>query len=125
MKVVNMIARILLGVIFVFFGANLVHPFLPMPPPTGAAAQFMAGLYQTHFLALVGLLQVVGGLLMIAGLYVTLGLVILGPMIVCIDYFHLLTAPGGLPMAAVVTVLWILVAYAHRKNLEGIFSRTA
>ena len=125
MKVASTIARILLGVIFVFFGANLVHPFLKSPMPTGPAGQMMVGLYATHFLVLIGLCQVIGGLLMLIGRYVTLGLVILGPVLVCIDFFHLVVVPSGIPMAALVTLLWILVAWAHKHHLAGIFAEKA
>jgi hypothetical protein len=127
MKIVSAIARILLGLLFVFFGGNLIHPypFLHMPMPTGAAGQLMMGLYATHFLLLIGLCQFLGGLLLLAGQYVTLGLVLLGPIVVCIDYFHMSVAHSGLPMAAVVTILWILVALAHKHHLAGIFSQNS
>lgn len=127
MKIASMVARILLGLLFVFFGGNLIHPypFLHMPMPAGAAGQLMMGLYATHFLLIIGLCQFVGGLLLLVGQYVTLGLVILGPIVVCIDYFHAAAAHEGLPMAAVVTILWILVALAHKHHLAGIFSQKA
>jgi putative oxidoreductase len=125
MKIASTVARILLGIIFVFFGANLVHPFLKQAMPPGPAGQFLGGLYVTHFLVLIGLFQVVGGLLMLIGRYVTLGLVILGPVIVCIDFFHLVVVPSGIPMATLVTLLWILVALAHKHHLAGIFSAKA
>ncbi len=40
MKIASLIARILLGLIFLVFGLNGFFHFLPMPPPTGLAAQF-------------------------------------------------------------------------------------
>lgn len=125
MKVVTIIARILLGLVFVVFGANLIHPFLPMTMPGGAAGQLLAGLYASHFLLLIGAFQVIGGLLLLIGQYVTLGLVILGPVIVCIDFFHSVDAPSGLPLATVVTILWIVVAIAHKHHLAGIFAQRA
>jgi putative oxidoreductase len=125
MKVVSTIARVLLGLIFVFFGVNLVHPFLHMPMPTGPAGQMMIGLYSTHFLVLIGLCQVLGGLLLLIGRYVTLGLVIVGPVLVCIDFYHSSVDHSGLPLAAVVTILWFLVAWAHKHHLAGIFSARA
>lgn len=125
MKAATTIARILLGLVFMVFGANLIHPFLPMTMPPGAAGQLLAGLYITHFLILIGLVQIIGGLLLLIGQYVTLGLVILGPVVVCIDFFHLSVAHPGVPLATVVTILWILVAMAHKHNLAGIFSQKA
>lgn len=130
MKVVSLIARILLGLVFVFFGSNVLasgfgHPFLPMTPPPGVAGQVLGALYASHFLVLIGFCQVLGGILMLAGLYVTLGLVILGPVIVCIDFFHLSIAQSGIPLAAVVTLLWFLVYWPHRHHLAGIFAKKA
>lgn len=125
MKVISLVARILLGIIFIFFGTNLIYPFLHSPMPPGAAGQMVAGLFATHFWYLIGVCQVIGGLLMLIGRYVTLGLVILGPMVVCIDYFHLLSAHSGLPLAALVTLLWFIVAFAHKHHLAGIFAARA
>jgi len=125
MKSVMIIARIPLGAIFVFFGADQLYPFMHPEMPSGAAGQMLIGLTAAHFVILIGLVQFVGGLLMLIGQYVALGLVLLGPMIVCIDYFHVTVAPSGLPMAAVVTLLWLIVAWSHKHHLAGIFSRTA
>ncbi len=130
MKVVALIARILLGLVFVVFGSNLLagacgHPFIPMTPPPGAAGQLLGALFTSHFIWLIGFCQLVGGILMLAGVYVTLGLVILGPVIVCIDFFHLSVAQSGIPLAAVVTLLWFLVYWPHRHHLAGIFAKKA
>lgn len=125
MKIVSTIARILLGALFVFTGANLLHPFLKMTMPTGAAGQLMTGLFATHLLILIGACELIGGLLLLVGRFVTLGLVILGPVIVCIDFFHLSVAHQGIPLASLVTLLWILVALGHRRRLGGIFAAAA
>jgi len=127
MKILTIVARVLLGLIFVYFGGNLIHPYpwMKMAPPPGAAGQMMVGLYLTHFLVLIGLCQVIGGLLVLIGQYVTLGLIFLGPMLVCIDFFHLSVAHEGIPMALFVTILWLIVAWAHKHHLAGIFARTA
>src|SRR5712691_3755048 len=43
MKITSTIARYLLGLIFLTFGLNGFLHFIPMPPPTGVAAQFFGG----------------------------------------------------------------------------------
>jgi len=49
MKIVTLIARILLGLIFVVFGLNGFLNFLSMGPmPTGLAGQFVGALVLSH-----------------------------------------------------------------------------
>ena len=51
-----------------------------------------------------------------------LGLVLLAPVIVNIVTFHVLMAPAGLPLAAVVTVLWAILAVRNKQYLAAIFA---
>ncbi len=123
MKIAALVARILLGLVFVIFGLNGIHPFMPMGPmPGGAAGQFVGALIQSHYTLIVAFLQVIGGALLLANRYVTLGLVILGPVIVNIFLFHALMEPKGLPLAVIVVLLWFILAYHARRNLSGIFA---
>ena len=123
MKIAALIARILLGLVFVVFGLNGIHPFMPMGPmPGGAAGQFIAAMMQSHYSLVVAIIQVIGGALLLANRYLTLGLVLLGPVIVNIFLFHALMEPNGLPIAIVVVLLWFVLAYHARRNLAGIFA---
>src|SRR3954471_14103062 len=106
MKIATIIARSLLGLIFVVFGANMFLHFIPMPPPPeGPARDFMTTLFVSHYLYIVGAVPVAGGLLLLTGRWAPLGLTLLGPVIVNILSFHVLMAPAGLPMAIVVSAL--------------------
>lgn len=121
MKIVVIIARVLLGLVFVVFGANIFLHFIPQPPmPPGPMKDFATALFVTHYIYPVGVLQVVGGLLCLIGRYVPLGLTLLGPVIVNIDLTHLLMAPEGLPVAAVVSVLALVVLYGYRSAFAGL-----
>lgn len=114
----------MLGTIFIFFGSNLFLHFLPMgPTPTGAARQFFGALGSSHYMYVVAFFQVVPGALLVINRYVPLALVLLGPVIVNIDLTHLLMAPSGLPMAAVVTLLWLIVFFRVRSAFAGIFQQ--
>jgi putative oxidoreductase len=124
MRVAALIARYLLGLIFVVFGANGFLHFIPMPPPTGVAGQFMGALFVSHVLVVVFLLELIPGLLLLIGRYVPLALVLLGPVIVNIVLFHAFMAPSGLPLATVVVVLWLLSAWSVRPAFAGIFRQT-
>jgi putative oxidoreductase len=121
MKIVTIIARSLLGVIFVVFGSNMFLHFIPMPPPpAGPARDFMTALYVSHYLSIVGAFQVAGGLLLLTGRWTPLGLTLLGPVIVNILAFHALMAPAGLGMASVVSVFALFLVWRYRKNFAGL-----
>ncbi|MES2390217.1 MAG: hypothetical protein V4555_01150 [Acidobacteriota bacterium] len=125
MKIASVVARYLLGVLFVVFGLNGFLHFIPMAPPPGVAGQFLGAIFVSHFYVVLFLLQLVGGLLLLSGRYVALGLVLLAPVIVNIVLFHVFMAPSGLPMAALIVVLWLLVAAGVRTAFAGILQARA
>jgi len=121
MKAASTVARYLAGVIFLVFGLNGFLHFIPLPPPSGVAGQFMGALFVSHYLTLIFALQVIGGVLLLANRYVPLALAILAPVIVNILSFHALMAPSGLPLALFVTVLWALVFVHVRASFAALF----
>jgi putative oxidoreductase len=124
MKITSVIARFLLGLIFLVFGLNGFFHFLPMsPPPSGAAAQFFGALYVSNYLVVIFLLQIVGGILLLLNRYVPLALTLLASIIVNILLFHLLMAPSGLPLAIIVTVLWVLVFLNVHSAFSGLLQQ--
>ena len=120
MKIAALIARILLGLIFLVFGLNGFFNFIPMPMPTGTAGQFLGAIFISRFFIVLYLLQVVPSVLLLIGRYVPLALVLLAPVIVNIVCFHAFMAPSGLPLAVVVVALWLLVAHSVRPAFNGI-----
>jgi putative oxidoreductase len=121
MKIAVLIARILLGLIFVFFGLNAFFNFLHAPMPTGLAGQFIGALYTSHFYVVPFGFQLIGGLLLLSGRFIPLALVILAPILVNILTFHLTMAPGILP-GLVCTVLWFIIFAGHRSSFAGILN---
>src|SRR5437868_15302233 len=121
MKIATIIARSLLGLIFVTFGLNMFLNFIPIPPPPeGPAREFMTALFVSHYVYVVGALQVVGGLILLSGRWIPLGLTLLGPVIVHILCFHILMAPAGLPMALVVSLLALFLLWRYREHFAGL-----
>lgn len=121
MKITTILARSLLGLIFVVFGANMFLHFIPMPPPPeGPAREFMTALFVSHYVNVVGALQVIGGLILLSGHRVPLGLTLLGPVIVNILCFHTFMAPAGLPMAIVVSLLALFLLWRYREHFVGL-----
>jgi len=121
MKIATIIARSLVGLIFVVFGANMFLHFIPMPPPPeGPARDFMTALFVSHHLYVIGALQVAGGLLLLTGRWAPLGLTLLGPVIVNILAFHVLMSPAGLGMAVAVSTLTLFLLWGYRENFAGL-----
>jgi putative oxidoreductase len=123
MKIVSTISRYLLGLIFLAFGLNGFLHFIPLPPPTGTAAQFLGAIFVSRLYVVLFLFQILPALLLLVNRYVPLALAILAPIIFNILCFHIFMAPAGLPLALVVTVLWFLVASSVRTAFSGLFQR--
>ena len=121
MKALTIIARVLLGLMFVVFGSNIFFHFIPMPPQKPSlATDFSKALMESHYMYVVGFLQVAGGLLILIGRYVPLGLTLLGPVIVNILLFHLFLEPSGLPMAIIVAALALFLLWRYRASFAGL-----
>jgi putative oxidoreductase len=124
MKIVALIARLLIGLVFLVFGLNGFLNFINMGPmPTGLAGQFLAALAQSHYFQFIAAIQIIGGVLLLVNRFVPLALVLLGPVIVNILSYHVFLNPTGLPLALVVTILWFIVFYWHRQYFSGIFTQ--
>lgn len=121
MKITSTIARYLLGLIFLTFGLNGFLHFIPMPPPTGVAAQFFGALFVSGFYVVVFVLQIVSAVLLLANRYVPLALTILAAVIFNIVCFHIFMAPAGLPLALFVAVLWAVIFIDVRPAFSGLF----
>jgi hypothetical protein len=97
MKYVIVIARVLLGLVFVVFGAN-------------------------GYMHAIAALQIVGGLCLLLGArFVPLGLTLLGPIIVNIVLFHIFLEPKGLPIAVVTAALALFLLWIYRFKFPAIF----
>jgi putative oxidoreductase len=130
MKWLVLICRILLGLVFVFFGLNGVHQFLPaaMPPRGTPIGDFTGVFHDIGWAQVVAALQVIGGLLVWFGGTVPFGLCILCPITVNIWLFHTLfhaTAPQYIFMPILVTILEIVLLYAYRGSFAGIWTTKA
>ena len=123
MKILTTIARVVLGLGFTVFGANIIHPFLPMPniPMPDLATKFVQALSGSHYFQVVGAFQLVGGLLILSGYFVPIGLTLLGPVLVNILLFHTLLAHGGFFMPLVFTALYLIVFAGYRSAFAGVF----
>lgn len=125
MKIAVLIARILLGLIFVVFGLNFFFNFIPMtPPPMSAKAQaFSGGLYGSgYFFQYMKVIEIASGLAILFNRYTAFFLLILFPVSVNIFLYHSILMPSGVPVAAAIIILHLFLAFAYRKYYASIFT---
>lgn len=122
MKIVSIVARYLLGLMFTVFGLNGFLQFIHQPPPTDPLAlQFLVAVSSSHFAAFFFAAQLIGGLLLLSGFFVPLALTLLAAELYNILAFHLTLAPGIAP-GLVACVLWVLVFLQYRESFMGLLS---
>jgi putative oxidoreductase len=122
MKIVSVIARYLLGLLFTVFGLNGFLNFIHQPPPTNPIAiQFFVAISASHFAAFFFAVQLIGGLLLLSGFFVPLALTVLAAELYNILAFHLTLSPGIAP-ALVACVLWVLVFLQYRNSFNGVLA---
>jgi uncharacterized membrane protein YphA (DoxX/SURF4 family) len=123
MKIVSVIARYLLGLMFTVFGLNGFLNFIHQPPPTNPLAiQFFVAITASHFAAFFFAMQVIGGLLLLSGFFVPLALTVLAAELYNILAFHLTLAPATIVPALVACVLWVLVFLQYRNSFNGVLA---
>jgi putative oxidoreductase len=129
MKVVALICRILLGLIFVVFGLNGFFHFIPMgpmPPADSLVGRWTSVMMETGWMHHIAFFQVLGGVLVLIGGTAPLGLVILGPILVNILIFHTVMMGGhGIGVGAFASLLEIILIWAYRANFAGILTTRA
>jgi putative oxidoreductase len=123
MKIGSIIARYLLGLIFIVFGLNGFFNFIHQPPPANPLTiQFFVAVSASHFAAFFFAVQLIGGLLLLSGFFVPLALTLLAAELYNILAFHLTLAPASIPPALVACVLWVLVFLHYRESFKGVFA---
>ena len=124
MKITTVIARFLLGFIFLVIRTERLPPLhsQPLRPPERPGSS-SARSFVSHYLVPIFLLQIISAILLLVNRYVPLALTLLAPIIVNILLIHILMLPSGLPLALVVTVLWIVVFLSVRSAFGGLFQQ--
>jgi putative oxidoreductase len=126
MKYLPTVARILLGLIFTVFGLNFFFHFLPQPPLQGPAGAFAGALLATgYFFYVLKVVEVLSGLALLAGRFVPLALTLLAPIAVHILFFHAFLARAGLPLAVVILVLEVFLAWSYRDAFRPMLNPSA
>ena len=122
MKVVVLVCRILLGLMFFVFGLNDLLHFIHMPLPDGDALTWMGIMGAHHWMNFVGVMMTVAGLLLLVNRFVPLALTLLGPIIVNILLYHALLWPHGAGPAILALVLELVLIAAYFRNFTPLLA---
>lgn len=125
LNIVAIIARILVGLLFVVIGLNGFLMFMP-PPPTGippTAAAFSGAMFTSHFMWMTSGAQVLAGVLLLINRAVFFALIVLAAVLVNILTFHITMWPQSLiPMPILAVILWFIVAWPYRREFFRLFT---
>lgn len=122
MKIAVIVARVLLGLVFLVFGLNFFLKFLPVPPMQDSpATQFITAIGGSGYMHVVKIFEVVGGALLLSGYFVPLGLTLIGPVIVNILLFHVFLDKSGYGMTLALVGLEAFLIYAYRASFAPLF----
>lgn len=122
MKIVSIIARYMLGLMFAFSGMTGVLNLVHQPPPANPLAlQFFVAVNSSHFAAYFFAVQLIGGLLLLSGFFVPLGLTLLAAELYNILAFDLTLASDIAP-GLVAWALWLLIFLQYRKSFRDVLA---
>jgi putative oxidoreductase len=125
MKIVTIIARILLGLMFFVFGLNPFLNFLPTPPLEGVWGQFLGALIISHYVWFVGAVQVISGALFLIGRYIPPAIALSGPVLANIIVYHLTMQHSGAQPAVLATICWLILFWYYRASFAFLWVQRA
>ncbi len=114
MKYAILIARLLLGAIFLIFSLNFWLHFIKMPPMEGPAGAFAGLLFTSGYFTAVKVCELVGSLLVLSGRFTPVGLLFLGPIILNILFFDAFLAKAFNPVSSLAAVLALFLLWSER-----------
>ncbi|MBX9766822.1 MAG: DoxX family membrane protein [Bdellovibrionales bacterium] len=123
---VELVCRLLLGLMFFVFGLNGFFNFIPAPPPEGPGGEFIGALIATGYMfPMIKGFEVISGAMLLAGRMVPLALLFLAPITVNIFMFHLvLDKPiPGVIMPLFMAGMMIVLARKHWDVFAPLFKK--
>ncbi len=128
MKWLALALRILVGLPMVVLGADYFFQFIKvdMSGMPESAKQLMGVLGPSGWMAIVKVLEIVGGLILLGGRFVPLGLVILVPVTVNIAIFDAcIMKYSGPPIGTILLVMEIVLVVLYRSHFKPLFEANA
>ena len=122
MKIAMIITRVLMGGMFLFASIVVLFKLMPQPETTGNVKILMDGFAASGYLmTTVKLFELVCGAAFLIGIFVPLATVVIFPITLNIFLFHLYLDPSGLPIAILMIIGNLFLAYYYRDKYKGLF----
>lgn len=127
MKNVVLIARLLLGVIYLLFGLDYFLHFMShiinFPPAGEKADAFFGAISATgYFFPFLKTIEIICAVFLLINRYTAFFAVVIFPITVNIFMLHASLAHPYIPLGAGMLALNILLLYGYRKNYQGLFT---
>ena len=117
MKIAAIIVRTLMGLLFLFSSIVVLFKLVKQPELKGSVKVFMAGVESSiYLLPLIKITELVCAIAFLSGRFVPLATVVIFPLTLNILLFHAFLDPKGLPVAIMVMLENLFLAYYYRKN---------
>ena len=124
MKITSIVARLLLGALFLFAGSNHIFNFLPkQPSPPGAVGEMVSSMIATGFMVVVGICEALPAILLLVNRFVPLALLVLASLIFNIIVMNAMMSLTSLLFGAVLIALWCLTAWRVRSVFFPLLSQ--
>jgi putative oxidoreductase len=126
MKVLVIITRTLLGLVYFGFGLAFFFHLLPNKIPPGAAGEFDKGLFASgYFFYFLKIVETVCGFFLLINKYTVLFLVLIFPVTLNIFLFHAFLEPQGLAIAVPILLINLFLFYAYRAYYKSLLTASA
>ncbi len=123
MKIASIIIRILMGLMFAFASIAFFFKLVSAPEQTGSVKIFNDGIAASIYLMpTVKVFELLCAIAFLSGRFVPLATVIIFPITLNILLFHTFLEPSGLPIAILLTIGNLVLAFYYRKNYKGLWS---
>ncbi|HEX5274532.1 MAG TPA: hypothetical protein VFW34_04585 [Candidatus Rubrimentiphilum sp.] len=121
MKYLHIVARVLLGLIFVVVGLNGFLWFMPAPPLSGFPAEWQTVVVGSHFIWFTSGAQVFAGVLLLVNRYVIFSMFMLAAILSNILAYHITIMPATIGLALITAAIWFVVAWPLRGYFAPLF----
>ncbi|MGI9056153.1 MAG: DoxX family protein [Pyrinomonadaceae bacterium] len=123
MKIIVIIVRTLIGLMFLFASITYFLNLAPPPEFTGNTKVFMDGLAASKYIMPVAkVFELLCGLAFVSGRFVPLATVVIFPIVLNILLINALHLPEGLPVAIPLFLGILFLAYANRESYKSLLT---